>query len=144
MNTIMLNHEDNVPQVNSETGRAIIRVLYALGFPMHRIGALFDADHGDVSQVTDLVDATCISCGAGILDVNSGTGRAIVRMLYMLGFPVHRIGFLFDADHGDVSQVTDLVDATCIHGLGSQALNPTCHQFSEAPLKPESSVSTSG
>jgi hypothetical protein len=71
--------------------------------------------------VTDLLDARCISCGGGIPDVNSEMGRAVVHMLYVLGFPQHRIGFLFDADHG------------------SQAL-----KFSEAPLKPESSVSTSG
>jgi hypothetical protein len=34
-------------------------------------------------------------------------------VLYLLGFPVHGIGFLFNADHGHVSQ----------------ALNPTRHNF---------------
>jgi hypothetical protein len=169
--------------VNSEARRAITRVLYLLGFPHHRIGSLFDADHGYVSQATDLMDATTrMNRRQSTPHLNSETGRAIVRMLYMLGFPQHRIGFLFDADHGDVSQVTDLMDATCInrergipdpsseteraiirvlyllgfpvHGIEflfnahhrhvSQTLNPACHKFSEAPLKPESSASTSG
>jgi hypothetical protein len=183
MNTTLLNHDEHIPHVNSETGRAIIRVLYLLGFPQHRIGFLFDADHVYVSQVIDLMDATTrINRRQSIPHLNCETGRAIVRMLYMLGFPRQRIGFLFDADHGDVAQVTDLMDATCInreggipdvnseteraiirvlyllgfpvHGIGflfnadhghvSQALNPRCDKFSEAPLKPESSVSTSG
>jgi hypothetical protein len=51
MNTTMLNHEEHAPNVNSERGRAIIGLLYAFGFPVHRIGSLFDADHGDVSEV---------------------------------------------------------------------------------------------
>jgi hypothetical protein len=183
MNTTALNHEGHVPQVNSETGRAIIRVLYMHGFPHHRIGSLLDADHGYVSQATDLMDATTrINRRQSIPHLNSETGRAIVRMLYMLGFPRHRIGFLFDADHGDVSQIIDLMDAMRVnreggipdpnseteraiirvlyllgfpvngigflfnahHGHVSQALNPRCDKFSEVPLKPESSVSTSG
>jgi hypothetical protein len=115
MNTIMLNHEARVPHVNSEMGRAIIRVLYAFGFPQHRIGSLFDADYDHVLQVTDLMDAaTRIKRQQTAPHLNSEMGRAIVRMLYMVGLPVHRIGFLFDADHGEVSQVTDLVDATLI------------------------------
>jgi hypothetical protein len=114
MNTTLLNHEAHVPHVNSETGRVIIRVLHALGFPRHRIGSLFDADHGYLSQLTDLMDATTrINHRQSTPHLNFETGRAIVRMLYMLGFPQHRIGFLFDADHGDVSQVADLVGGTC-------------------------------
>jgi hypothetical protein len=116
MNTTALNHEEHVPHVSSEAGRAITRVLYLLGFPHHRIGSLFDADHGYVSQVTDLMDATMrINRRQSIPHLNSETGRAIVRMLYLLGFPRHRIGFLFDADHRDVAQVTDLMDVTCIN-----------------------------
>jgi hypothetical protein len=119
MNTTALNHEEHVPNVNSEAGRAITRVLYVLGFPHHRIGSLFDADHGYVSQVTDLMDATTrINRRQSTPHLNSETGRAIVRMLYMLGFPRQRIGFLFDADHGDVAQVTDLRDATCVNREG--------------------------
>jgi hypothetical protein len=43
-------------------------------------------------------------------ELNSETGRAIARMLYAIGFPEHRIGFLFDADHGRVSQVLNSAD----------------------------------
>jgi hypothetical protein len=119
MNTTLLNHDEHIPHVNSEMGRAIISVLYLLGFPQHRIGSLFDADHGYVSQVIDLMDATSrINCRQSTPHLNSETGRAIVRMLSLLGFPRHRIGFLFDADHGDVSQVTDLMDATCVNREG--------------------------
>jgi hypothetical protein len=119
MNTTPLNHDEYVPHVNSETGRAIIRVLDMHGFPQHRIGSLFDADHGYVSQVTDLMDATTrINRRQSAPHLNSETGRAIVRMLSLLGFPRHRIGFLFDADHGDVSQVTDLINATCVNREG--------------------------
>jgi hypothetical protein len=58
MNTTALNNEEHVPHESSEAGRAITRVLYLLGFPRHRIGSLFDADHGHVSRVTDLMDVT--------------------------------------------------------------------------------------
>src|SRR5262245_37918079 len=119
MNTAASNHKDHVPNVNSETGGAIIRVLYLLGFAQHRIGFLFDADHVYVSQVVDLMDATTpINRRQSTPHLNSETGRAIVRMLSMLGFPRHRIGFLFDADHGDTSQVTDRMDATRINREG--------------------------
>ena len=115
MNTTILSHEEHVPHVNSERGGAIIRVLCGLGFPEHRIGSLFDAEHGYVSRVTDLMVATTrVNHRRSTPHLNSETGRAIVRMLYMLGFPRHRIGFLFDADHGDAS----LMDATCINHDG--------------------------
>jgi hypothetical protein len=119
MNTTLLNHEEHIPHINSETGRAVARVLYLFGFPRHRIGFLFDTDHLHVSGVIDLMDATTrINRHQSTPHLNSETGRAIVRMLYMLGFPRHRIGFLFDADHGDISQVTDRMNATRINREG--------------------------
>jgi hypothetical protein len=39
MKTTTLTHEEHIPHMNSQMGRAIIRVLYLLGFPVapHRI-----------------------------------------------------------------------------------------------------------
>jgi hypothetical protein len=43
MNTTPLTHEEHIPHMNSQLGRVIIRVLYLLGFPVSRIGFLFNA-----------------------------------------------------------------------------------------------------
>lgn len=39
------------PSLNTQQGAAIAVLLYALGFPQHRIGALFDMNQGQVSTI---------------------------------------------------------------------------------------------
>jgi hypothetical protein len=184
VNTVTrINAEENIPHLNSETGRAIVRMLHALGFPDHCIGFLFDADHDHISQMIDLMVGTRrINPEESIPNLNSETGLAIVRMLHALGFADHCIGFLFGADHDHVSQAIGLMNATSTnpeedipnlnsergraivgllyaygfpeHRIGflfdadhdhvSQVLNSDAVGFPEAPLNLEGFVSTLG
>jgi hypothetical protein len=54
---------EEIPCVNSELGSAVVHMLHARGFPQHRIGALFDTDHGYVAHVL-ISDAGKIRVGA--------------------------------------------------------------------------------
>jgi hypothetical protein len=56
VDTTKSRNPDGTPKLNSEKGRAFALMLYAIGFPEHRIGSLFDADHGRVSQVLNSTD----------------------------------------------------------------------------------------
>lgn len=39
------------PPLRTAQGRAVAVLLYELGFPQHRIGALFDENQGQISMV---------------------------------------------------------------------------------------------
>jgi hypothetical protein len=45
-----MRRNDNPPAYTSEIGRALILLLYAAGFPMHRIATLFDENPGRISE----------------------------------------------------------------------------------------------
>ena len=41
---------DNPPTYDTALGRALIVLLYEVGFPMHRIAGLFDCNQGRISE----------------------------------------------------------------------------------------------
>jgi hypothetical protein len=45
-----MRRNETPPNYHSEIGRALIYLLYASGFPMHRIAALFDENPGRISE----------------------------------------------------------------------------------------------
>ena len=44
------NSRETVPPYDSDIGRAIIILLYTIGFPQHRIAALFDENSGRIAE----------------------------------------------------------------------------------------------
>lgn len=46
----MKNSRETAPRHDSDLGRAVIILLYMIGFPQHRIAALFDVNSGRIAE----------------------------------------------------------------------------------------------
>lgn len=47
----MRNNKTTHPDIRSAEGKAVVIYLRAMGFPVHRIGGLFDENQGRVTDV---------------------------------------------------------------------------------------------
>jgi hypothetical protein len=49
------NSRETVPPYDSQLGRSLIFLLYACGFPHHRIASLFDVNSGRIAETMGLL-----------------------------------------------------------------------------------------